>query len=169
MPTLTSTDDDAVASPACDQRPGFAEFYAATFPDLAGYAGHLVGDAGLGDDLAQEALVRVCARYPVLRQPRPYAYRVATNLARDRWRAAARERRAWPLLAGPTSTPGPDGGLLDAVAVLPPGPRDAVLLHYYADLPVAEVARALRRPEGTVKRHLAEARTALARALEEPR
>jgi RNA polymerase sigma-70 factor (ECF subfamily) len=37
-----------------------------------------------------------------------------------------------------------------------------VLLHYWADLPVAEVARLVRRPQGTVKRRLHEARAQLA-------
>jgi RNA polymerase sigma-70 factor, ECF subfamily len=36
-----------------------------------------------------------------------------------------------------------------------------VLLHYYAGLPVAEVARALNRPEGTIKRTLSDARQVL--------
>jgi RNA polymerase sigma-70 factor (ECF subfamily) len=37
-----------------------------------------------------------------------------------------------------------------------------VLLHYYADLPVEEVARLIHRPVGTVKRRLHEARRVLA-------
>ncbi len=45
---------------------------------------------------------------------------------------------------------------------LPGHLRDVVLLHYYADLPVEEVARALRRPVGTVKRRLSDARGILA-------
>jgi DNA-directed RNA polymerase specialized sigma24 family protein len=36
-----------------------------------------------------------------------------------------------------------------------------VLLHYYADMSVAEVAAALHKPEGTVKRMLFDARARL--------
>jgi RNA polymerase sigma-70 factor (ECF subfamily) len=43
--------------------------------------------------------------------------------------------------------------------------REVVLLHYYADLPVAEVAAAIHRPVGTVKRRLHEARALLTDAV----
>jgi RNA polymerase sigma-70 factor (ECF subfamily) len=144
---------------------GFDRFYEETYGALAGYALSLVGDRNVADDLAQEAMVRVYARWGLLREARPYAYRVVTNLARDRWRRRQSELRALPdLVAGPVE--GPDGSVLDAVERLPPPLRDVVLLHYYADLPVDEVARAVRRPTGTVKRRLHEARAVLAQALE---
>jgi RNA polymerase sigma factor (sigma-70 family) len=41
--------------------------------------------------------------------------------------------------------------LLLALAEVPPKQRAAVVLRYWADLPVAEVAVALRCSEGTVK------------------
>ncbi len=148
---------------------GFTDFYEAVFGDLAGYAWELTGDRHLGDELAQEALTRIYVRFPLLHEPRPYAFRTVTNLARDRWRRLARERAALPALPRATEVPGPDTAVLDAVERLAPRLRDVVLLHYYADLPVDEVARALRRPAGTVKRRLSEARAALATTLEDPR
>jgi DNA-directed RNA polymerase specialized sigma24 family protein len=148
---------------------GFAGFYTETFGDLAGYGWHLTGDPHVGDELAQEALTRVCARWGLLREPRPYAYRVVTNLARDRWRSTGRERAALAALTVPSDVPAPDTATLDAVRRLPEHLRDVVLLHYYADLPVEEVARALHRPTGTVKRRLSDARTALAVSLEDAR
>lgn len=147
----------------------FADFYRTVFGELAGYGWSLTGDPHVGDELAQEALTRVYTRWGLLREPRPYAYRTVTNLARDRWRAEERERS---LLAGrgdEAASPGPDAGILDAVRRLSPAQRDAVLLHYYADLPIAQVARVLRRPVGTVKRRLFDARAVLATALEETR
>ncbi|MCW2778675.1 MAG: polymerase sigma factor [Frankiales bacterium] len=145
----------------------FDRFYAETYGALAGYALSLVGDRPTADDLAQEAMVRVYARWPLLRDARPYAFRTVTNLARDRWRRRQTELRAQPdLLARPV--PAPDRTVLDAVERLPPGLRDVVLLHYYADLPLEQVARALRRPVGTVKRRLHEARALLARTLQDP-
>jgi RNA polymerase sigma-70 factor (ECF subfamily) len=147
----------------------FAEFYRCTFGDLAGYGWSLTRDPDVGDELAQEALTRVYARWPFLREARPYAYRIVTNLARDRWRSQERERAALPQLVVDPTVEGPDDTTLDAVRRLSPPLRDAVLLHYYADLPVDEVARVLRRPAGTVKRRLFDARKELARALEENR
>jgi RNA polymerase sigma factor (sigma-70 family) len=147
----------------------FARFYTDVFGDLAGYGWSLTGDAHTGDELAQEALTRVYARWALLRDPRPYAYRTVTNLARDRWRSAARETSGLSELIDTRSVPAPDATTLDAVRRLSPPLRDVVLLHYYADLPIDEVARVLRRPVGTVKRRLFDARAALAAALEESR
>lgn len=144
----------------------FAEFYRSTYGDLAGYGWSLTRDPHVGDELAQEALSRVYARWPFDRDPRPYAYRIVTNLARDRWRAEQRERKALPDLLATQVVGEPDDSTLDAVRRLRPALREVVLLHYYADLPVDEVARALRRPVGTIKRRLFEARAALAVALE---
>lgn len=145
----------------------FSAFYRDTFGGLAGYAWSLTRDPHAADELAQEALTRVYARWGLLREPRPYAYRVVTNLARDRWRAEQRERRDWADAEQVLTTGPPDDSTLDAVRRLPTPLRDVVVLHYYADLPLAEIARVLRRPLGTVKRRLFEARAALANALME--
>ena len=51
------------------------------------------------------------------------------------------------------------------VRALPRRQQEAVVLHYRMDLPTAEVARAMGCREGTVRAHLARARTALARDL----
>lgn len=145
----------------------FAEFYRQTFGDLAGYGWSLTRDPHVGDELAQEALTRVYARWGLLREPRPYAYRVVMNLARDRWRAEQRESAQWTDEQDLAAVAAPDDSTLDAVRRLPPALRDVVVLHYYTDLPVTEVARVLRRPVGTIKRRLFEARAALAAALQE--
>ncbi|HEY3335925.1 MAG TPA: RNA polymerase sigma factor [Candidatus Limnocylindrales bacterium] len=49
---------------------------------------------------------------------------------------------------------------------LDPAQRSVVTLHYYLDLPVAEVAAALEMPVGSVKSTLARSRDALRAALE---
>jgi RNA polymerase sigma factor (sigma-70 family) len=57
----------------------------------------------------------------------------------------------------------------DAVQELPDRLRVVVLLHYFADLPVATVARQLEKSEGTVKRDLFDARQRLSAILGETR
>jgi RNA polymerase sigma-70 factor (ECF subfamily) len=54
-----------------------------------------------------------------------------------------------------------------ALALLPVGQRQVVVLHHLLDLPVDEIARALGVPTGTVKSRLSRARTALAPLLHE--
>lgn len=143
--------------------------FRAEFPRLAGYCAGLVGDESLGADLAQEALVRTWGRWLSVREPRAYAYLVATNLARRHWARRAREHSAHQMLAASTrgDAPGPDTGVRDLVERLPERLRTAAVLHYYADLPVEEVARLLRRPPGTIKQRLHEARKVLAVELAE--
>lgn len=55
----------------------------------------------------------------------------------------------------------PNGGLWEAVCALPPERRAAVVLFYYEDMQVDEIARALGVPEGTVKSRLSRARKQL--------
>ena len=58
--------------------------------------------------------------------------------------------------------------LVEALRTLPVRQRQAIVLHYLADLPVEEVARTLAMPGGTVKSLLARGRRALAAKLGEP-
>lgn len=138
----------------------------AHYPELTGWVAALVGDVDLAHDIVAESFARLIARLRTVREPRPFLFTVAANLARDHWRQADRDRRLTARLAAPTAQAATDPWLRDLVERLPERLRVPVLLHYYADLPVAEVARALRRPEGTVKRCLAEGRAALLSALE---
>jgi RNA polymerase sigma-70 factor (ECF subfamily) len=147
----------------------FADFYRSVYSELAGYGWSLTRDPHVGDELAQEALTRAYASwFRISGDPRPYTFRIVTNLARDRWKREAKERTTWQSLATEDpDRPEDDGGTLDAVRRLSSPQREVVLLHYYADLPVDEVAKVLRRPTGTVKRWLHEARASLASALQE--
>jgi RNA polymerase sigma-70 factor (ECF subfamily) len=137
---------------------------------LVGYLVTLVGDVALAQDLAQEAFVDLFARWRTVRHPRAYVYTSATNLARSHWRRRQRESRALATVdrISPTTVAPHDPWLWDLVHRLPKGLRVPVLLHYYADLPVAEVAEQLHLPLGTVKRRLHEARAQLQAVLEAP-
>ena len=53
----------------------------------------------------------------------------------------------------------PTGWLGDVLKALPERLREPVVLHYYADLTVDDVGRALGRPSGTIKRQLSDARS----------
>jgi RNA polymerase sigma-70 factor (ECF subfamily) len=123
----------------------------------------LVRSAHVADDITQEAFTRLYARWGQPRDPLSYTYRIAHNLAIDH----VRRRMDEPVADRGASSDSDRYGLLDAVQRLPVAPREATLLHYYADLPIEQVAKVLRRPVGTVKRHLHEARKLLALALKE--
>ncbi|MCA1822830.1 MAG: RNA polymerase sigma factor [Mycobacteriales bacterium] len=146
----------------------FRALYTADFPSLAGYLLSLVGNEQTAREFAQEAFTRLFARWFGVREPRAYVYYVATNLARDHWRRSKRERELVSSIGYGTEHASleHDPWLRDLVERLPEHHREAVLLHYYADLPVSEVAALLRRPVGTIKRRLFEARALLLTAME---
>ena len=134
----------------------------------------LCGDDSRAEDLVQEALVRVFSR--PLRAPRPgaaeaYVRVTMTNLFIDGARRHSRWTRLVPLLRTPTLDGDPAeqvasrDAMLTALSGLPPRQRACVVLRYYQDLPVAEVAAAMGIGEGTVKRYLSEAMPKLAARL----
>jgi RNA polymerase sigma-70 factor (ECF subfamily) len=133
---------------------------------LKRYAFMLCGDDGQADDLVQDALVRAFGR--PLRAPRTgaaegYLRVIMVNLFIDGTRRRTRWHRAMPLLAGTGATPDPAervaerDSVLAALRVLPPRERACLVLRYYADLPVTEIAAALGTAEGTVRRYLSDA------------
>jgi RNA polymerase sigma-70 factor, ECF subfamily len=137
----------------------FDEYYA----PLAGWAAAALGNESAGHDVASEAFTRMYARLLSVRTPRAFLYTVAANLVRDHWRRETRERGVTTALTAQAYyRPGPDRSTRDIVDRLPERLRLPVLLHYYADLPVAEIAKVLGKPPGTVKRTLSDARAALA-------
>lgn len=72
-------------------------FCAEAHATLVGALTHQFGDRWLAEELAQEALVRVCdhwGRVRGLASPVGWAFRVGTNLGRSRLRRRAAERRA---------------------------------------------------------------------------
>ena len=151
------------------------EVFVAHYGQLAGWAAHLVSDRDLGHDLATEAFTRMLSRWQQVDDPRPWLYATVANLVRDHWRKRGREASAYERFQGgrarpEEAEPGPDQADLlsvrDAVQSLPDRLRLPVLLFYFADLSVAQVARELGRSEGAIKRDLYDARSRLATTLE---
>jgi RNA polymerase sigma-70 factor (sigma-E family) len=151
-----------------------AELARDRFMSLKRQAFLLCGDESQAEDLVQDALVRAFAR--PLRPPRPgtaeaYVRAIIVNLFIDGARRRSRWTRTAPLLIGTETATDPASQVLDRDAMLTalnglsPQQRACVVLRYYQDLPIAQVASALGVAEGTVKRYLSEAMARLAARL----
>lgn len=150
----------------------FEEFYSAYFQSLTIQLVAYTGDLGAAQDVVQEAFCRALVRWKAIsayNDPAAWVRRVAWNLATTRWRrarvAGEHARRHREEFA---AEPSPDRVALSrALATLPLRQRRAVILHYLADLPIAEIAEQEGVSPGTVKSWLHRGRAALATQLAE--
>jgi RNA polymerase sigma-70 factor (ECF subfamily) len=148
------------------------ELFRTAYPKLAGWVRRLVDDDDTAHEIAAEAFVRLLSRWTRVESPQSYLYMIATNLIRDHWRKAERERRAMRSVTAAAALDdvayqAQDVDVRSLLASLPPRLRDPFLLHYYAGFPIREVAALLHRPEGTIKADLFAARARLKTALGE--
>lgn len=131
------------------------------------HAGRLVRLAALlGDqdpeDAAAEAFCKFYkARSRVTSPDRPVGYlnRILVNEVRDRHRRRSVERRDAHLVAVPSSAvPASDLGdhdqLVRALATLPHRQREVLVLRYWLDLPITDIAVVMGTGVGTVKSQL---------------
>ncbi len=147
----------------------FDDFFRSAKQPLLAMAFVLTGDLSLAQDLTQEALMRTWTRWARVASfddPHAWTRRVLYNLAmshkrRDRVRRESLVDRA-------RSTPAPSDSYLmlaSALRSLPENQVQALVLHDGAGLSVAEVALAMKVPEGTVKSWLSRGRAAAAKSM----
>ena len=116
----------------------------------------ITGDVEEATDIAQEALTRAYARWGTvseMERPAAWLQRVAANLALS-WRRRQRyQRRAEVDVEERADAVAPESDieLMDALRFLSPAQRAVLVLRYYADQPVEQVARALDKKPGTVR------------------
>jgi len=144
----------------------------------AAYA--VTADRGLADDAAQEAIQKAFGALHGFDETRPlgpWLKRIAINRAVDQ----LRRRRQVEVLSDEETvfhawSVGESAdedirlwAVADAVAGLGAGKRVVVVLHYWLDLPIEEIAGVLGLPVGTVASRLSRARKELRQVLEEQR
>jgi RNA polymerase sigma-70 factor, ECF subfamily len=147
-------------------RPDFAEFYAASFGRLTVQLHAFTGDHAEAQDLVQEALCRAYSKWETISSyddPLGWVRRVAWNLAVSRWRRA-NVLKLWRRDLVPPDVPPPSEQhveLVRALTRLNPRHRQAVVLHYLADMTIGDIAQFCDVAEGTVKAWLHRGRAEL--------
>ena len=144
-----------------DRREAFERLCRDEYAAVVRTAWLVTGDREEAVDIAQETFVRAYERWrqvAVMDRPGGWLQRVAANLALS-WRrrqrsASAAQRRLsagapLAILASPADAR--DDELLRALDHLTPAQRTVIVLRYFADQPVDDVARALGKRPGTVR------------------
>lgn len=110
----------------------------------------LSGDRAVAEELVQEAFLELSRRWERLDNPEGYLRTVVVNRCRNhRRRLGVRRRRVPPPPPLEVNDPELDE-LWSVLAGLPARRRAALVLRYYEDLPIDEIARLLDCRPGTV-------------------
>lgn len=130
---------------------------------LVAYAAMLVARDGDAEDLVQDALVKCFGKWRAIEnvgEAEGYVRRAMQTISIDRARArGSRERAATRGFSRDPVSDDLDAGLdvRRALRELSPRERVCIVMRYFDDLTIAEVAQRLGLADGTVKRYLANA------------
>ncbi len=153
-----------------DAESQFAMFFRTEYPGVVRTAYLILRDQESAADVAQGAFMKTFTHWGrVARYDRPDAWvrKVAVHDA-----ISVIRKRRFHLAAVPENLAAPeqqlyDADLMNAVADLPPAQRVAVVLFYFEDRPVAQIAEIMDCSTSTAKVHLHRARKRLAERLGE--
>ena len=149
----------------------FEEFVTARSPALLRAAWLLTADRHDAEELVQSALVRTCSRYDRIEREQggsfeAYVRRAVHNEYLSWYRRQRRQQRHDAAAGRQTVEDTEDRALARRVVLLAlddlsPRQREVVVLRFYEDLPMHEVASIMRCSLGAVKSHQARALAAL--------
>ncbi|XVU24543.1 SigE family RNA polymerase sigma factor [Actinoplanes sp. CA-054009] len=151
---------------------GYLEYVHGRMPALRRIAYLLSGDSDQADDLVQETITKLYAKWPRISRVEHVDNYVHTMLVRA---FLDEKRHGWwrvSLRGAPPEPPPHPGGTTEERTVLraalrrvPPRQQAVLVLRFLCDQTVADVARILECSEGTVKSQTSHGLTALRRIL----
>ncbi len=115
------------------------------------------GNAEVASDAVAEAFAQALRRGSAIRDVRSWVWRSAFRLAAGDLKRQSTLSHG-PMPEGVTHDAHPDEQLLQAVQALTPQQRAVIVLHYYADCPVSEIARRTGMNPLAVRAHLSRGR-----------
>lgn len=129
----------------------YADFVATAYPSLLRYGYLLTGDLGAARELTQTALARVWPRWDSLRDAaaagayvrKTMATSLVSSVRRHRVRQVPLDAVTEPAVSDPAEALAEHADLWSAIQSLPSRQRAAVVVRYFGDLPVADVAARL--------------------------
>ena len=183
--TLGAAQSDVVERARAGDRAAFEILVRSRVDRLHRTACAILGNEADADDATQDAFLSAWQQLPRLRDVEAFdawLTRIIVNACRMRLRAGRAVREVQAVEPDADGEPAyttrerAEGDLGDGIAAnerltraferLTVDQRTLLVLYHLHHYPVAEVARLVGRPDGTVKRRLSEARTALQHELE---
>lgn len=146
---------------------GFEGFVAQRGKGLWRAAWLLTGDSQHAEDLVQTALSKTYTRYDDIGNDAQFEAYVRTTIYRtfvSWWRKLSWRNEKAAEFVGDAPAPEAHGAILDltrALADLPRMQRAVLVLQYFEDLPMEEIAQRLGVSVGSVKTHASRGRAAL--------
>jgi RNA polymerase sigma factor (sigma-70 family) len=133
------------------------------------------GDPETARDIAQESMIKVSSRWRAVQQmdnPRGWTWKVSINLANSHFRRRKVEQRSYRTLSNGAQSLVRDDrdvslelSIRSVLQSLSPRQREALVLRYYQDMPVAEVSEVMGCSSSTVKKLAARGLAAMRDAL----
>ena len=155
-----------IVSELTETPPSVEALYRAESPRLWRAVYAWAGDAEVASDAVAEAYAQVLRRGGAVRDPAAWtwrtAFKVAAGALKDRPASTDTEDNT---AAGVHVDAYTDPDLLAALRRLPDGQRAAVVLFYYADLPIRQIADRLGSNSLAVRANLSRGRTRLRKLL----
>lgn len=155
----------ADAPEGVETRPELGGVFAEHGPRLWRAVFAFTGDRELTSDAVAEAFTQMLERGDAVRSPERWVWRAAFRIAAGELKTRRLRTPSIPERSYESSESARD--LLTSLKRLSPKQRAALILHYYADLPVREIARVLGSSAATVRVHLSQGRKRLRRILED--
>ena len=124
----------------------------------------LIGDREEARDTVQSVFATAAGRWSTIGDPHSYLRQAVVNRANDSHRRSFRRTALPPQIPLVAGEPDLDG-MWQFVQLLPRDQRTVVVLRYYADLSLVDIAELVGRPPSTVRSDLRRALTTLKRRL----
>lgn len=122
------------------------------------------GDREVASDATSEAFAQAMARGDAIRSRENWIWKAAFRIAAGQLKS---RRRSLPLKREESyemKTSGPE--IIEALKKLTPMQRGSMVLFYFVDLPVKEIARILRSTTPSIRVHLSQGRKKMRQLLE---
>jgi RNA polymerase sigma factor (sigma-70 family) len=161
--------EESLAPVRLRAEPSYESFFRSEYRGLVALAYALTGSRVVGEDLAQDSLLVAYRRWDYvagLDRPEAWVRRTCTNMASSWRRRKGAEIRAL-VRSGSARVDAPTTGANDSeefwasIRRLPRRQAQCVALRYVYECSVAEIAAMLSCSEGSVKQHLARAKSRL--------